>query len=123
MHIGKKIKYLVEHSNLRMQDIALQLGKKSRQSLYNYYEQTHVSTELIEKLCKIFEVPITYFFENDQDYIIISEPVEEYKQKNNREKEWMSEKIRLLEENKALLEEKIKKCLSELEAFKTEQPV
>ena len=65
MHIGKRIKQLIESTNIPDYKIAEAIGKKDRQSLYYYYSKQHVSTEVLERLSKLFKVPIKYFFDEN----------------------------------------------------------
>ena len=112
MHIGKRIKQLIESTNIPDYKIAEAIGKKDRQSLYYYYSKQHVSTEVLERLSKLFKVPIKYFFDENFEISTVNESIE---------KEWLLEKIRLLEENKALLEEKLKNCSAGIDSIKTKQ--
>jgi hypothetical protein len=125
MHIGHKIKYLVEQSETPNKRIAYALGYKSAQSLYDIYERENITTDILKKVCGYFKLPVTYFFDEADKGNLIEDPKIEYRKKNNedREKSLLYDKIKLLEENKALLEEKIKKCLSEIDGLRTKQPV
>ena len=134
MHIGKKIKYLVEHSDIKIQRISYALGYKSPQSLYDIYKREHITTDILEKICKFFNVSIYYFFNDEHISIIetsqVRDPGIAYLNKNViDEKEFLCARIRELERTvrdkeriNELLEEKIKKCMSEIDIPKTKQP-
>jgi hypothetical protein len=109
MHIGKKIKYLVEHSDLPLQRISEELGYKSPQSLYDNYKREHVNTEVIVKACKLFKVSIKYFFDEPYDNSIsVNESLSNYNaEKMDVEKELLRKHIVALEDNIKLLKEKL----------------
>lgn len=124
MHIGKKIKHLVEHSNLQVQQISYALGYKSPQSLYDIYKREHVTTDIIESVSRLLKVPASYFFENDDNLIIVAEEQMEYKIAGNEVK-LLYERIHDLENAvkdkqkiNELLELELERCKMELDAVK-----
>ncbi len=62
MHVGKRIKALVETEGLSVTEIA-QTIDKTRQTVYDLYAKEHVSTEILEKLSLKYAVPLAYFFD------------------------------------------------------------
>lgn len=62
MEIGLKIRELMVQEKLEIPEIAKKLGK-TKQAVYDMLEKKDVNTALLRDLSKIFNVPITAFFE------------------------------------------------------------
>ena len=63
MHVGKRIRALVETEGLSVTEVA-QTIDKTRQTVYDLYNKEHVSTEILEKLSLKYAVPLAYFFDD-----------------------------------------------------------
>ncbi len=64
MFIGKKIKMLAEERKMTATRLAELLGV-TRPAVSAIYEKENVSTSIIQECAKIFNVPISYFFDED----------------------------------------------------------
>lgn len=64
MCLGLKIKALMSQENIEVSELAIQLGK-SKQAIYDMLEKNDLNTSILRDLSKIFEVPISYFFEDN----------------------------------------------------------
>lgn len=62
VHIGLKIKDLVESKKITVIELSKVLGK-SRQTVYNMYNEEDVSTEILKKINSELGIPISYFFD------------------------------------------------------------
>lgn len=62
MGIGLIIKDLAGQQNITLADLAKRLGK-TKQAVYDIVEKEDVSTAIVRQCCKIFNVPASYFFE------------------------------------------------------------
>lgn len=62
MRIGEKIKRLVSRSDINNDELARRLGVTTT-TIYNMYNRDSVDSKILEKIAKIFSVPIGYFFE------------------------------------------------------------
>nr|DAV37221.1 MAG TPA: helix-turn-helix domain protein [Caudoviricetes sp.] len=71
MSIGLKIKELASKKNLTLSDLAKRLGK-TKQAIYEMVEKEDVNTSVLRKLCDEFNVPISYFFEDEPGMHIIA---------------------------------------------------
>ena len=67
MHIGLKIKQLVELKKISPQELARKIGKKSKQSIYDYYKKESIDTAVLQKIADALEIPITAFFEDSEN--------------------------------------------------------
>lgn len=67
MNIGLKIKELAGKKNVSILQLSEKLGK-SRQTTYDMLDKPHVSSEILVKLCELFNLPITYFFTEGTDF-------------------------------------------------------
>lgn len=67
MHMGLKIKALIESKNLNLQDVAVSLGKKTRQSMYDMFEREHVNSNELSALSKLLNIPVGYFFDEQEE--------------------------------------------------------
>lgn len=74
MKIGLKIKQLTESNKITVSEMSKILGK-SRQTIYNMFEEDNVNTEILNKISSELGIPMSYFFDED-----VNEPV-----KNNGE--------------------------------------
>ena len=64
MHIGKKIKSLMESSEVfNPSDFALALGKKNKQTYYDMIKREDINSGDLILVSKYFKVPITAFFD------------------------------------------------------------
>ncbi len=62
MEIGLKIRELMIQEKLEIPEVAKKLGK-TKQAVYDMLDKKDVNTALLRDLSKIFNVPITVFFE------------------------------------------------------------
>lgn len=63
MHIGQKIKQLVESKKMTPIEFAQLLGKKSRASAYDVWDREDINTKDLKIIASHFEVEMSYFFE------------------------------------------------------------
>lgn len=64
-HIILRIKQFINEKNLSWRGIAARIGV-NKQNLYNYRdEKVRVPLELLDQISKRFDVPMTYWFEED----------------------------------------------------------
>ena len=75
MHIGKKLKKLVEERKVNQTEFAEQIGRK-REYLYELYKKEHINTELLQIIAKYFSVSMSYFFDEDDNNV--NEPLSVY---------------------------------------------
>lgn len=67
MHIGKKIKTLMESSDSYSPvGFALALGKKNKQTYYDMVKRSDIHTKDLKKIAAYFKVPVTDFFDQEQ---------------------------------------------------------
>lgn len=90
MHIGKRIKQLMEgNEKFTPIGLALALGKKNKQTYYDMIKREDINTADLIATAKYFKVPITEFFD----------------------KGLRSSSTLFIEERVAILEEKIEKLM------------
>lgn len=65
MSIGLKIKELASEEKITLADLAKRLGK-TKQAIYEMVEKEDVNTSILRKLSAEFNIPIIYFFEEDE---------------------------------------------------------
>lgn len=70
MHIGLKIKELAVRKNLTLADMAKILGK-TKQAIYEIVDKEDVNSAILKQLSSYFNIPISYFFGEDQETISI----------------------------------------------------
>ena len=66
MNIGLKIKELASKENLEIPAIAKKLGK-SKQAVYDMLSKQDLNTSVLRELSVILKVPITAFFQENDD--------------------------------------------------------
>lgn len=64
MHFGQKIKALAEQKKLSASELSSILGKKSRRSAYDIYNNEDINTKDLRTIAAHFGVPISYFFQD-----------------------------------------------------------
>lgn len=64
--IGIKIRELLSQKNIDAVTLAKRLGK-SKQAVYDMLDKQDVNTSIIRELSVILDVPIVYFFEEDDE--------------------------------------------------------
>lgn len=80
MFIGLRIKQLAESRKMTATQLASSLGI-TRPAVSAIYEKEEVNSAILRKCAKIFNVPISYFFEEDEQLPIRQEIVEEIGQR------------------------------------------
>lgn len=65
MSIGKKIRELCEQKNISLASLGRKLGK-TRTAVYAMVENEDVSTAIVRQCAKIFNVPVSYFFDEEE---------------------------------------------------------
>lgn len=87
MNIGLKIKELADKKKLTLADLAKAMGK-TKQAVYEMVEKEDVNTSILKQLSAIYDVPISFFFgENDEDIEAIKEKLSELEKENERLKQ------------------------------------
>lgn len=71
MNIGLKIKQLCERDNISLAELARRLGR-TRPAIYEMVEKEDVNTSILRECSSIFNIPISYFFE-EEDVCCIAE--------------------------------------------------
>lgn len=82
MNIGLKIKQLCERDNISLAELARRLGR-TRPAIYEMVEKEDVNTSILRECSSIFNIPISYFFE-EEDVCCIAE-IQEKLSKAERE--------------------------------------
>lgn len=67
MNIGLRIKELARKEKLEISEIAEKLGK-SKQAVYDMLSKQDLSTSVLRELSVILKVPITAFFQENDDF-------------------------------------------------------
>ena len=67
MNIGLRIKELANKEKLEIPEIAEKLGK-SKQAVYDMLSKQDLSTSVLRELSVILRVPITAFFQDNNDF-------------------------------------------------------
>ncbi len=122
VHIGQKIKELVDAKKITAIELSKVLGK-SRQTVYNMYNDMDVSTEVIQKLNQELGIPFQYFF-GDLGVDLVAEDKEgrthliELKNPHQTDDNFWKEQIRLKDQLLIDEKERLKKCERELAKFK-----
>lgn len=99
MSIVFRIKQLMSEKNITVTDLAKKLHR-SRQNMYDIFnEKQRISTKLLEEIAQVFNVPVTYFYDENTDQV--KEPRVEYDHEDLR---LITESVLrvLMEENKQL---------------------
>lgn len=128
MTLKNKILILCGLNKMTVKQLAFRTGF-SEQSYYRWFKENSMEIKHLRKIAAFFKQDISYFFnEQDPNALQIDENVVQeskavYVSNKDIEKSLLYDKIKLLEENKVLLEEKLKKCLAEVDVIKTKQPV
>ena len=63
--IGQKIKDLMSQNKIDAPSLAKRLGK-TKQAIYVMIEKDDINTSILRDLSKIFDVPISYFFSEEE---------------------------------------------------------
>ena len=123
MSFGKKLKNLLEDRNITQTDLAEKL--KIRQSVVNRWVKGYSNNpkmETLEKLSKVFSVPVEYFVSKNED--INTGYDEEKKPNKNTEIEYLKQLIekqnKLIEEKDSKNEERNKRLEAEINLLKKE---
>jgi transcriptional regulator with XRE-family HTH domain len=107
LHLGIKIKNLVEKSSYSNKDFAEKLGK-TEQALYDIFKKADINTSLLKKIAEILKVPVSSFFEEQQlRYIEEGNTVKTVEDKATgyeplKETVYLKKQIYLLEQNMQL---------------------
>lgn len=64
MHIGQRIKQLVESEKMTPGEFSKLLGKKSRGSAYDIWDREDINTKDLRKIAEHFGVSMSSFFED-----------------------------------------------------------
>ncbi len=99
MHIGSKIKSLMESKNITVIDIAEKTGK-TRATVYDIQKKPDINTSVLRLFAEILDVPITDFFEES----ILNQEI----LKENKSKEQILIKRKYYLQRKKLLRHKKK---------------
>ena len=62
MGIGFKINQLAESNNLPLSELAVKLGK-TKQAVYDLVKKDDINTAIVRECARIFNVPVSYFFD------------------------------------------------------------
>jgi transcriptional regulator with XRE-family HTH domain len=73
--MGDKLKKLIDDSGVNIDELALKIGV-SKQTLYNWFKKDSIESKYLEIVATIFNVPISYFFENQSKKIGQSKSLE-----------------------------------------------
>lgn len=68
IHIGLKIKELMEKNNIDAPKLATKLGK-TKQAVYAMIEREDINTSLLKDISSIFDVPLSFFFTDSENKI------------------------------------------------------
>lgn len=83
MHIGQKIKQLVEKTNkLTHKDFAVLIGH-TEQSLHGIYKKESIQVDLLETICNKLNISISNFFE-EKKATLVAEPLASYGKKGKK---------------------------------------
>ena len=66
MSIGLKIKQLLASKKSNAPELAKAIGK-TKQSVYGYLEKNDIDTAILRNIANFFNVPISYFFDEDPE--------------------------------------------------------
>lgn len=69
MSIGLRIRELADRKNLTLVDLAKALGK-TKQAVYEMVEKEDVNTAILKQLSAVYDVPISFFFGEDEDEVL-----------------------------------------------------
>lgn len=97
MNIGLKIKQLCERDNISLAELARRLGR-TRPAVYEMVEKEDVNTSILRECSSIFNIPISYFFE-EEDVCCIAE-IQEKLSKAEKEIESLRKENLSLRSNK-----------------------
>jgi transcriptional regulator with XRE-family HTH domain len=61
--MGEKLKKLIDDSGVNIDELAFKMGV-SKQTIYNWFKKDSIESKYLEIASTIFEVPVSYFFEN-----------------------------------------------------------
>ncbi|MBS1647354.1 MAG: helix-turn-helix transcriptional regulator [Bacteroidetes bacterium] len=68
MHIGNKIKNLVEaQKGVKNTDFAAKIGY-TEQGLYAIFRKEHLRTDVLENICNALNITLSDFFSNDRSF-------------------------------------------------------
>lgn len=65
MHIGQRIKQIVDKSRITNKELADRVGT-SENNIYKIYNKEHVGTEILAKISSVLNVEIQKFFESGE---------------------------------------------------------
>lgn len=78
MHIGHKIKQLIEDKKITKRFFAKQLGYKE-QSIHKIFASEDINTALLERIAHVLNVSIVYFFSEsgtDHNEYVVDKPIQ-----------------------------------------------
>lgn len=80
-HIGRKIKELVERKKMSVEELASKL-QKSHTAIYDIYKKQDINTELLTQISEVLDVPISYWFQEDDISHVTDNTEEKYSKTN-----------------------------------------
>lgn len=106
MHVGKKIKKILEERSVNKEEFAEKIGRK-REYLYELFKKQHINTELLEIICEVLNVPMSYFLDSS----FVSNQVNEGRESYG--KSYQDKLIEALERENKMLREEIERLKKE----------
>ena len=65
-HFGLRIKKMVKEKKIKQSDLCTKLGM-TRAGINAIYSRKDINTELLQKISIVLKVPMSYWFQEDQD--------------------------------------------------------
>ena len=62
-HIGKELKKIVDEQSIKRRDLAYKLDM-TEANLSKIYSKESIDAKLLEKICKLMSVPVSFFFDD-----------------------------------------------------------
>jgi len=61
-HIGRELKKIIDEQGIKRRDLAYKL-EMTEANLSKIYSKESIDAKLLEKICKLISVPVSYFFD------------------------------------------------------------
>lgn len=99
-NIEKKVRYLLVSKKITLEKLCENMDM-SKQNLYHIFKKNDISVSYLEKISNIFNVPITYFFDDIENIdSVLPVPDSEQKSIEYWKKKYLNEKKEKLQERK-----------------------
>ena len=115
VHIGKKIKEVLDNSPVKATELAKQIGL-TRVGLYKVFEKESISTEQLQKISTVLKHDFFGYYQKDLN--VVNEPTSPYGFANKEDVEVLTRLVNSLAKDIEKMQQDLSKLVKEKEAPK-----